>query len=234
MKLGRICCCHFHLILLLGQLLLPALVSSKKHGNPANDIVDIINVNRTALKLPALNNSPGLGCMALQYAEECRDNCTGSNTLNCQLPEDDFTEVLAANCGVELPTFSTISGQIAWCESNHLKPSESFSRALILDKKSPYLLRNRTHTEVGVGLLRTHKGHFLWCVLFSSGQKNSSFVLEDLGQGIKQKEGCFSGTNISCSGAHKMMNGAVLWYSITLLVFAIALLEFIFDARITS
>ncbi|GAB4844252.1 hypothetical protein Ancab_037616 [Ancistrocladus abbreviatus] len=223
--MGRRLCC-IQLILVFGVLLLlAAAVSSKKHGNPANDIVNVINSNRTALKLPALKNSPGLGCMALQFADECRENCTSNNTLNCQLPEDDFTEVLAPNCGVELPTFSTISGQIVGCQSKYLDPPEAFSHALIQDKKALTVLRNKTHTEVGVGFVGAHKGRFIWCVLFSNGQTNSTFVLEDHGQGITQKKGCFSGTNISCNGAHKM-TAAVLSYS-SFGVLTTALLQFI-------
>ncbi|XP_028117173.1 uncharacterized protein LOC114314852 [Camellia sinensis] len=196
----QLCC--FQWISLFCSLMLAAVASSKQHGNPANDLVDIINKNRTALRLQQLNNSPGLGCMALQYAEECKGNCTGNNTVNCQPPEDDFTEVFAPNCGVELPTFGTISGHIVGCQHKYLEPSEAFSRVLVQDKKTLSLLENKTHTEVGVGLIGTHKG-FYWCVLFSSSQTNSSFVLEDLGQGIKQKKGCFSGTSTPCSSGQR-------------------------------
>ncbi|KAA8515805.1 hypothetical protein F0562_018584 [Nyssa sinensis] len=172
-------------------------------GNPANDLVDIINKNRTAKRISQLSNSPGLGCMALQYVEECKGNCTTNNTVNCQPPEDDFTEVFAPNCGVELPTFGTISGLIVGCQHKYLEPSEAFSHVLVQDKKTLSLLGNKTHTEVGVGLIGTHKGPYFWCVLFSSSQKNTTFVLEDLGKGIKQKKGCYSGNSIPCSGGQK-------------------------------
>ncbi|XP_030465009.2 LOW QUALITY PROTEIN: uncharacterized protein LOC115684421 [Syzygium oleosum] len=76
------------------SLLAAALVRSKNHGNPANDLVDMMNKNRTALKLPALNDSPGIGCMALQYIELCKGNCT-NNIPHCKVPEDDFTEIFA-------------------------------------------------------------------------------------------------------------------------------------------
>lgn len=171
-------------------------------GNPANDIVDIINKNRTSQRLQQLNNSPGLGCIALQFAEECKGNCTTNNTINCHPPEDDFTEVFAPNCGVELPTFGTISGLIVGCQHKYLEPLEAFSQALVRDKKSLSLLSNKTHTEIGVGVFRTHKGSY-WCVLFSTSERNTSFVLEDLGQGIKQKKGCFSGTSTPCSSSGK-------------------------------
>lgn len=177
-------------------------------NNPAKDIVDIINKNRTATKLPALYDSSGLGCMALQYAEDCKGNCTSNNTVSCQPSPDDFTEVYAPDCGVELPTVSTISSKLVGCWSNkHLAPSEAFSQVLVRDKRSLSILRNRTHTEVGVGVASAHKGHFFWCVLFSSAQTNSSFILEDHGLGIKQKQGCFSGTNITCNAASRVDNG---------------------------
>ncbi|PSS26413.1 Sensitive to high expression protein [Actinidia chinensis var. chinensis] len=187
----------------LCSLLLASVVSSKHHGNPANDLVDVINKNRTGQRLKQLNTSPGLGCMALQYAEQCNGNCTSNNTLNCHPPEDDFTEVFAPNCGVELPTLGTISGLIVGCQHKYLEPLETFSHVLVRDKKTLSLLSNKTHSEVGVGMIRTHKGSY-WCVLFSSSSHtNSSFVLEALGHGIKQKKGCFSGTSTPCSSGRK-------------------------------
>lgn len=194
----------------LSYLLLLPVVSAHNHGNPAKELVDMINKNRTAQKLPQLKANPGLGCMALQYAQECKGNCTIKNTFTCDPPEDDFTEVFAPNCGVELPTFSTISGQIMGCESKYIGPSEAFSGVLVRDKRALNTLRNKTHTEVGVGLMATHKGHFVWCVLFSNGQTNSSFVLEDRGLGIKQKKGCFSGTSLPCSGGQKTTINRIL------------------------
>nr|GMD62494.1 uncharacterized protein LOC109182473 [Ipomoea batatas] len=199
----RICC--FQNIIVLSGLLLAVLVCSKDHGNSANDLVEIINKNRTAQKLPELGSSPGLGCIALQYAKECLENCSASNTVTCRPSEDDFTEIFAPNCGVELPTFGTISGRIVGCQKDYLDPSEAFSHVLVHDRATLSLLRNRTHTEVGVGIIKAHKhkGPYFWCVLFSSGKRNSTFVLDDLGEGIEQKTGCYSGTNTPCSSAHK-------------------------------
>ncbi|XP_022155714.1 uncharacterized protein LOC111022775 [Momordica charantia] len=192
---------------ILCYLLLSVLASSKNHGNPANDLVDIINKNRTTEKLSHLSDSPGLGCMALQFVNFCKGNCTSNNTVNCSPSSDDFIEIFAPDCGVELPTFDTITGQILACQSKYLEPSVAFSQVLVPDKKALALLRNKSHTEVGVGMVRVHhKGPFLWCVLFSSGKTNSTFVLENHGLGIKQKRGCFSGSGVECSRAHS--NGA--------------------------
>ncbi|KAI5647553.1 hypothetical protein M9H77_33558 [Catharanthus roseus] len=192
-------------------------------GNPADDLVEIINKNRTSQKLPKLSNSPGLGCIALQYAEECQWNCSNDNTINCQPSEDDFTEIFAPNCGVELPTFGTISGHILGCQHKHLTPSEAFSQVLIQDRKSLSILRNRTHNEIGVGIFRAHKhkGPYFWCVLFSNNKANTTFVLEDLGKGIKQKKGCYSGTGDPCSTANTKTAG---FYNIWTLVFSFLLL----------
>ncbi|XP_015866252.3 uncharacterized protein LOC107403853 [Ziziphus jujuba] len=195
--------CYWGLFFLCCQLLLTAHVCSKNHGNPATDIVSIINHNRTAHKLPELNDSPGLGCIALQYIELCKSNCTKNNTVNCKPSEDDFTEVFAPNCGVELPTFDTITGHIVGCQSKYLEPSLAYSNVLIRDKRALSILRNKSHSEVGVGMVGVHKGPFFWCVLFSSGKTNSTFVLEDRGVGIKQKKGCYSGSSIPCSAGQK-------------------------------
>ncbi|KAF3446055.1 hypothetical protein FNV43_RR11234 [Rhamnella rubrinervis] len=172
-------------------------------GNPANDLVSIINQNRTAHKLPELKDNPGLGCIALQYVELCKSNCTRNNTLNCKPSEDDFTEVFAPNCGVELPTFDTITGHIAGCQSKYVEPSPAFSNVLVRDKGALSILRNKSHSEVGVGMVGVHKGPFFWCVLFSNGKTNTTFVLENRGGGIKQKKGCYSGSSIPCSAGHK-------------------------------
>ncbi|KAL8236153.1 hypothetical protein R6Q59_017234 [Mikania micrantha] len=199
MMVKKICCSQW--LISLGFLLLSAAVSSRNHGNQANDLVDIINKNRTSKRLPILNNSPGLGCVALQYIKECRVNCSENNTVNCKPSENDFTEIFAPNCGVELPTFGTISGLIVGCQQKHLDPPEAFSRALIHSNKTLSIIHNKTHTEVGVGIVREkrHKGPYLWCALFGSNKKNTTFVLEDLGKGIEQKEGCYSGNGVSCS-----------------------------------
>ncbi|KAK6260992.1 hypothetical protein QQP08_000166 [Theobroma cacao] len=200
MVMKKLCFCEW---ILLCHLLLATAVCSKHHGNPANDLVEIINQNRTAQKLPQLNDSPGLGCMALQYVELCKGNCSGNSAVNCKPPDDDFTEVFAPNCGVELPTFGTITGHIVGCQSKYTEPSLAFSHVLVKDKKSLSLLKNKSNTEVGVGLVGFHKGPFFWCILFSNGRTNSTFVLEDRGQGIKQKKGCYSGSSFPCNAGQK-------------------------------
>lgn len=171
-------------------------------GNPAHEMVNILNQNRTSRKLSKLNENPGLGCMALQYVELCEGNCSVNNTLSCEPPEDDFTQVFAPNCGVELPTFGTITDHILGCSSKYATPEVAFSDILFRDNKALLVLRNRSHTEVGVGLARLHKGTFFWCLLFSDGGTNTSFALEDNGRGIKQRKGCYSGSAFSCSNAH--------------------------------
>ncbi|XP_010496690.1 PREDICTED: uncharacterized protein LOC104773737 [Camelina sativa] len=183
-------------------LSLSELASSKFHGNPAHEMVSILNRNRTSQKLTNLNENPGLGCMALQYVEFCEGNCNVNNTLGCEPPEDDFTQVFAPNCGVELPTFGAITGHILGCSSKYVAPEVAFSDILFRDNKTLSVLRNRSHTEVGVGVARLHKGTFFWCLLFSDGGTNSSFALEDNGRGIKQRRGCYSGSAFPCSNAH--------------------------------
>ncbi|CAN4126006.1 unnamed protein product [Withania somnifera] len=135
-----------------------------------------------------------------QYAEECMGNCSSNNSVNCHPSADDFTEIFAPNCGVDLPTFGTISGYITGCQPKYLKLLEAFSNILVHVKKSLSLLRNKTHTEVGVRIIKAnkHKGPYLWCISLSSSQRNTTFVLDDLGEGIKQKKGCYSGTSFPC------------------------------------
>lgn len=184
--------------LILSFMVFAHLGLSKDQGNPATEIVDLINQNRTASNLPKLFDSPGLGCMALQYISECTANCSSNSTITCQPPEDDVTEVYAPNCGVELPTVRTISGQIIGCQWKYLNPEEAFSEVIAPDKKSLWLLHSKEHTEIGVGLRRIKKGASFWSVLFGNGSSNASFVLEG-GRGIEQKTGCFSGGDQACN-----------------------------------
>ncbi|KAF3781130.1 hypothetical protein EJ110_NYTH22163 [Nymphaea thermarum] len=146
-----------HLLLLF---LFLGAASPKHHGNPANEIVEIINANRTSNKLPILNNNPGLGCMALQYIMECGGNCSRNNTSSCTPPEVDITEVFAPNCGVELPTIDIISGRLVGCNWNYLDPLEAYAAVLIPDNKTLSILNQKNHTEVGVGLGRTGTNTF--------------------------------------------------------------------------
>ncbi|GFP90471.1 hypothetical protein PHJA_001191000 [Phtheirospermum japonicum] len=221
--------CYFQWIALCTYLLLPSLVCSKNHGNAANELLDIINSNRTAHKLPKLSDSPGLGCIALQYAQQCTSNCsTSSNStmiLHCRPQENDFTEIFAPNCGVELPTFGTISGYILGCQQKYLQPQDAFSTVLVRDKKTLSMLRNGTFTEAGVGVVGRgkRKGPYVWCVLFSNSETtNTTFVLEDLGKGIEQKRGCYSGeTSLDCSGGGDKKYGVVVITSFVYFLFSI-------------
>lgn len=161
--------------------------------------------------------------MALQYISECIGNCSSNNTVKCHPPEVDITEVYAPNCGVELATVETISGQIVSCQWKYLNPEEAFSQILISDGKSLSLLHSKEHTEVGVGLRRVEKAASFWCILFSSGKTNTSFVLEG-GRGIDQKAGCFSGTDQPCSAARQVkFLDDTAHFAFVLLLFACAL-----------
>jgi hypothetical protein len=165
-------------------------------GNPANDLVALINSKRAASKLPALRNSAGLGCMALQYIWECIDKaCSSNNTVECRPPEAHITEVYAANCGVELPTVDVISGHLIACHRERDALLTSSSSALSV------ILRGKEHTQVGAAFDRAHRrGPFFWCLLFSSGSPNSTFLLEAAGKGIHQTHGCSSGPDrVSCN-----------------------------------
>ncbi|PRQ57072.1 putative CAP domain-containing protein [Rosa chinensis] len=216
----RLCCSGW--LVFSSCLLLAALVSSKHHGNPANDLVEIINNNRTSHKLSKLNDSPGLGCMALQFAKSCKGNCSRNGTINCTPSEDDFTEVFAPNCGVELPTFGTITGHIVGCHSKYLEPSLAFVNVLVGNNKALSILRNKSHNEVGVGMVGVHKGPFFWTVLFSSGKTNSTFVLENRGAGIQQKKGCYSGSSIPCSAGQNIKADSVIFNNVMIIGFLCA------------
>jgi hypothetical protein len=182
-------------------------------GNPANDLVALINGKRAASKLPALRNSGGLGCMALQYISECMAMamatgaaCSSGNTVACQPPEAHITEVYAANCGVELPTVDVISGRLVGCHRDRDGPEDALQAVLASatgNGSTEAVIRGKEHTQVGAGFDRAHRrGPFFWCLLFSSGSANSTFLLEAGGKGIHQTHGCFSAPDRpSCNAA---------------------------------
>lgn len=187
-------------------------------GNPANDLVSLINGKRAASKLPALRNSEGLGCMALQYISECMATgaaaCSSGNTVVCQPPEAHITEVYAANCGVELPTVDVISGRLVGCQRERDGPEDALqavlasatgnsTNATATEATALSVIRGKEHTQMGAGFDRTHRrGPFFWCLLFSSGSANSTFLLEAGGKGIGQTHGCYSAPDRpSCNAA---------------------------------
>uniref|UniRef100_A0A6N2NCE6 Uncharacterized protein n=1 Tax=Salix viminalis TaxID=40686 RepID=A0A6N2NCE6_SALVM len=136
-----------------------------------------------------------LAAWLLQYAELCKGNCTSNGVVNCKPPEDDFTEVFGPNCGVELPTFGTITGHIVGCQPKYLEPSPAFSHVLVKDSKALSILRNKSHTEVGVGLVGAHK---------IMARRIPLLSLKITAKGIKQKKGCFSGSTSPCSNGQRI------------------------------
>ncbi|KAJ1692653.1 hypothetical protein LUZ63_009351 [Rhynchospora breviuscula] len=193
------------ILLILVPFLLRRVVFAKIHGNPANEIMTVINNNRTSIKLPKLHDNAGLGCMALQYITECTSNCTSNGTLACKPPEIDITEVYAANCGVELPTVDSVTNHLITCSWNYLSPEEAFSKILGSDKKAGSIIHDKGNVEAGAGFNKAGRhGPYFWCLLFSSGKGNSTFVLEG-GKGIEQKTGCFSGGGLTCNSGFRVL-----------------------------
>ncbi|KAJ1281779.1 hypothetical protein BS78_04G331800 [Paspalum vaginatum] len=211
--ISKLVCVWMLMLLLLG---LGGVSPAKIDGNPANDLVALINGKiRAASKLPALHNSAGLGCMALQYISECMATgaaaCSSDNTVACQQPpEAHITEVYAANCAVELPTVDVISGRLIGCHRDRAGPDDALQAVLAASGSATgnstgalSVIRGKDHTQVGAGFDRAHRrGPFFWCLLFSNGSANSTFLLEAGGKGIRQTHGCFSAPDrASCSNA---------------------------------
>ncbi|KAG0490135.1 hypothetical protein HPP92_006998 [Vanilla planifolia] len=188
-------------------------------GNPADEMVKFVNENRTAMNLNKLHNNPGLGCMALQFISQCLGNCSSNNTVLCEPPEIDITEVYAPNCGVELPTVGVVAGHLKGCLWNYQSAEQALCYNLLRDREAASLLHGRDLTEVGAGFRREKKGAFYWGMLFSNATVKSSFALEEGGKGIQQKNGCFSGSE--CSAGKKLL---MLQFLEVLMVF----LEFCF------
>ncbi|XP_008786636.1 uncharacterized protein LOC103704909 [Phoenix dactylifera] len=188
-------------------------------NNPADQLVAAINSNRTAHKSTKLFDNPGLGCIALQYIKAYQGQCDALGD-NKKPPDSSFADTLAPNCGVEAQTLAPISGRLLACQSKYVSPDQAFSDILIRNAESLQILYNKNHTQVGAAVTGTDGGApYFWCVLFSSGKTNSTFVLEG-GVAKTVHPGCFSGNNDDCSGAARL--GIGLWKMVAGVLIAMA------------
>ncbi|KAF4352560.1 hypothetical protein F8388_014499 [Cannabis sativa] len=192
----------------------------KVTDNPADELVEVINTNRTAHKSSSLYSNQGLACIALQYIKAYQGDCKAVGGPKAKKPFDsEFAETFAPACGVQVSTLSPITGRLLGCQSKYAKPPKAFSEILMENQKSLDILYSKNHTEVGAAVSGSDGGGpYFWCVLFSSGKKNSSFVL-DGGVAKVTKPGCFSGANDVCNGADdRFSSNRLLTFVATILV----------------
>lgn len=188
--------------------------------NPADELVATLNNNRTAHKESALYDNPGLACIALQYIKAYQGSCGEVGGEDAKKPaESQFAETFAPNCGVQVSTLTQITGRLLGCETKYVSPAEAFSEILMKNSKSLEILYSKNHTELGAAVSGSDGGApYFWCVLFSNGKSNSSFVL-DGGVAKISKPGCFSGANDQCSSADDWSQTRRLWpYAAGLLI----------------
>ncbi|XVF48751.1 hypothetical protein PTKIN_Ptkin03bG0214600 [Pterospermum kingtungense] len=198
-----------------------ANTQTKVTDNPADELVAALNANRTAHKSSSLYDNPGLACIALQYIKAYQGDCNAVGGPDAKKPADsEFAQTFAPNCGIDASTLSPITGRLLGCQSKYVQPSEAFSM-LMKNDKSLEILYSKNHTEVGAAVTGTDGGvPYFWCVLFSNGKKNSSFVLEG-GVAKITKPGCFSGANDECSGADDFSRSGHVWlYVVTAFIAA--------------
>ncbi|XP_030448558.1 uncharacterized protein LOC115671205 [Syzygium oleosum] len=190
-------------LLLLVSVSAAADVQIKVTNNPADELVAVVNSNRTASKGSSLYDNPGLACIALQYIKAYQGDCGAVGGAKAMKPSDaDFAETFAPNCGVQTSTLSPITGRLLGCQTKYVSPSEAFSEILMQKEKSIEILTDKNHTEVGAAVSGSDGGSpYFWCVFFSNGTSNGSFVL-DGGVAKITKPGCFSGANDDCSSAY--------------------------------
>lgn len=195
-------------------------ITVKVTNNPADKLVAVLNSNRTAHKGSSLHDNPGLACIALQYIKAYQGQCDDVGGSNAKKPADsEFANTFAPNCGVLASSLTQITGRLLGCQSDYVGPSQAFSDILMKNQKSLDILYNKNHTEVGAAVTGTDGGApYFWCVLFSNGKTNSSFLFED-GEPKISRPGCFSGANDECSGADGLFQTLHLWpYAITALI----------------
>uniref|UniRef100_A0ACD5Y7H3 Uncharacterized protein n=1 Tax=Avena sativa TaxID=4498 RepID=A0ACD5Y7H3_AVESA len=199
-------------------LLLAATSATDSKNNPADELVTLINANRTASKASSLADNQGLGCIALQYIKAYKGECNEVGG-NKKPVESSFIDTFAPNCGVQATTLAKITGRLLACQPAYPPPAEAFNM-LISDARSLDVLHSKNHTEVGAAVTGTSGGGpYFWCVLFSSGKPNSSFTVEG-GVPKTAHPGCFSGNNDECSGA--ISTSVSAWRLVTAILFALA------------
>ncbi|CAI9261322.1 unnamed protein product [Lactuca saligna] len=174
--------------------------------NPADELVAIVNINRTSHKSSSLTNNPGLACIALQYIKAYQGKCDEVGGPDAKKPaESEFAETFAPNCGVEVATLAPITGRVLGCQSKYIKPDKVFTQILTMKSTSLNIIYNTTHTEIGAAVSGSDGGGpYFWCLLFSNGKSNSSFVLER-GEAKITRPSCFSGANDECSGVNGLL-----------------------------
>ncbi|XP_052208888.1 uncharacterized protein LOC127812519 isoform X2 [Diospyros lotus] len=189
-----------------------ANVHMRVADNPADQLVSALDSNRTAHKSSHLSDNPGLACIALQYIKAYQGNCDKVGGPDAERPPDSaFAETFAPNCGVSVSTLSPITGRLLGCQSKYVSPSEAFSGILMKNGKSLDILYDKNHTEVGAAVSASDGGApYFWCILFSNGKTNSSFVLEG-GVAKVTRPGCFSGANDECNGADDLSRIPRFW-----------------------
>ncbi|CAM8910146.1 unnamed protein product [Rhodiola kirilowii] len=206
----------------LTVLLLSVSASAENHtvsevtANPADELVEVLNKNRTANKNSLLYDNPGLACLSLQYIKAYQGDCGAVGGAKAKKPADsEFTETFAPNCGIEASTLAQITGRLLGCETKYVKPKDAFSNILMKNEKGLDILYNKNHTEVGAAVTGTDGGPpYFWCVLFSNGKANSSFVFSD-GVAKISRPGCYSGANDECNSATNLSGSSRLLVYIT-------------------
>lgn len=185
--------------------------------NPADELVTLINSNRTASKAHTLADNQGLGCIALQYIKAYKGECDQVGE-NKKPVDSSFTDTFAPNCGVQATTLAKITGRLLACQPAYPPPAQAFDM-LISDARRLEILHSKNHTQVGAAVTGTSgTGPYFWCVLFSDGKPNSTFTVEG-GVPKTAHPGCFSGNNDECSGA--ISTGVSTWRLVSAIIFAL-------------
>ncbi|KAJ4833611.1 hypothetical protein Tsubulata_022459, partial [Turnera subulata] len=186
-------------------------------NNPADQLVEVLNKNRTAHKASSLYDNQGLACIALQYIKAYQGDCNAVGGPDAKKPADsEFADTFAPNCGVSASSLSQITGRLLGCQSEYLEPAEAFSEILMRNQKGLDILYSKNHTEVGAAVSGSDGGSpYFWCVLFSNGKSNSSFAVEG-GEAKVSRPGCFSGANDECSAASEWARPLWLYVATTL------------------
>ncbi|KAK1430646.1 hypothetical protein QVD17_13538 [Tagetes erecta] len=195
-------------------------------NNPGDQLVAIINSNRTAHKASTLGNNPGLACIALQYIKAYQGNC--DDVGKSKKPADsEFADTFAPKCGVEVATLAPITGRVIGCQSKYVSPDKAFTDILTMNNRSLNIIYNTTYTEVGAAVSGSDGGGpYFWCLLFSNAKPNGSFVLEE-GTAKRTGPGCFSGANDDCSGAYGHSQYlSILFVFVVVICYSIGLPDF--------
>ncbi|KAI9106816.1 hypothetical protein K1719_022440 [Acacia pycnantha] len=141
--------CYLSIVFLVLYVALAVSADTK------DELVAMVNAKRIAHRLSSLHVSPGLTCIAVQYIKAYEGDCEAVGEPDEKKPPESAF----------------------YASYSYVDADQAFSEIIITNQESLDILYSENHTQVGVAVAAIDRGPpYFWCVLFSNGEPNSTFV----------------------------------------------------------